>query len=140
MNLQVKRPREGNWQRLFTPGFRHQLALELKGQPEMPPSEMFVSPLGIQVITSIHVVENANKVGKSPHFHISISDRGERVPASIVPVILKQFGAEDFEEDNHSPMRKIRSFWRPVDGAPTECACKETEKPEIDGDYTWRPA
>lgn len=138
MNLQVKRPLEGNWQRLSTPGFRYQLEHERKEQPSMPPSEMYVSPLGIQVISSIHVVENANGIGTSPHFHITISDRGERVPASIVPVILRQFGAADFDEDNHAPGKKLRSFWRPVEGDPTDCSCKEHQKPEVDGDYTWR--
>lgn len=124
---QPKRPKDGDWTRVGDPRWEAKLQ-----------GEMYVSPLGIRVVSSVHIVENANKEGVGPHFHISISDNGERVAASIVPTILRQFGAEDFEEDNHAPMKKIRSFWRPIGGEPTECACKANEKPEVHGDYVWR--
>jgi hypothetical protein len=136
--MQPKIPIEGNWERVEPPGFMVQRRRESAGQPDMPPSVMYISPLGIQVISSIHIVENANKDGVGPHYHISISDRGERVAASIVPTILRQFGSSDFEEDNHAPLKKIRSFWKPVERPAEECACKENEAPEVHGDYTWR--
>jgi len=98
----------------------------------------YVSPLGIRVMSSVHVVENATGGGVSPHYHISISDNGQRIAASVVPTILAQFDASDFEEDNHSPLGVIRSFWKPVSGPVVSCPC-EDEKPIIEGDYVWRP-
>lgn len=143
MNLEPKRPISGTWLRSLrykTPGFINLLKRERRDQPNMPESEMYISPLGIQVISSVHVVENAKGGGTSPHYHVSISDNGHRVAASIVPLILAQFGASDFEEDNHAPSKRIRSFWKPVGRPPEDCACKENEKPEVDGDYVWRPS
>lgn len=101
--------------------------------------EMYVSPLDIRVISSVHVVEKNDHSGMAPHFHLSITMGGTRAPASIVPDILRQFGASDFEEDNHAPGKQLRSFWKLVEGEDKTCPCKNDEKPEIHGDYIWRP-
>lgn len=99
----------------------------------------YLSPLGIRVISSVHIVENVDGGGVSPHYHISISDNGNRCPQWAAIQVLSQFDASDFEEDNHAPRKIIRSFWKPVMGKAGECPCKDEEPPIIDGDYTWRP-
>lgn len=92
---------------------------------------MYRSPLGIQVISSVHII-----YGK-PEYHISMTDGGHRIASSIVPTILKQFGAEGFEEDNHAPHKQMRSFWEKIVEPQRPCECAD-EKPEIHGDYIWR--
>lgn len=124
-----KKPIDGNWNQL----------MDSDSDVDKLQGFRYVSPLGVRVISSVHVVENSTGGGVSPHYHISISDNGERCQQWVAMHVLKQFGAEDFEEDNHAPMKKIRSFWKPVDGPATECPCKEETPPEIDGDYVWRP-
>lgn len=126
--FEPKKPIEGNWDLLPDTA---KVVDQLQGY-------RYLSPLGIRVISSVHVVENANGGGNSPHYHISISDNGSRCPQSMAEIVLKQFGASDFEEDNHAPRKIIRSFWKPVSGPVVECPCKDEVKPEIDGDYTWR--
>jgi hypothetical protein len=123
-----KKPIDGNWIRCDDPP---KIVEAFEGY-------RYLSPLGLRVISSVHVVENADGSGHSPHYHISITDNGKRVPASVVPLILKQFGAIDFEEDNHAPRKILRSFWKRIDGKLGECPCKDEVKPETDGDYTWR--
>lgn len=126
--FEPKKPIDGNWTRLndSPAGIKN-----LEGY-------RYLSPLGIRVISSVHIVENSDGGGKSPHWHITISDNGQRVPASIVPKILKQFDASDFEEDNHAPQKIIRSFWKRIQGPDSVCPCNENEVPEIHGDYVWR--
>ena len=122
------KPLEGNWE--LQPDPPH-IIDQLNGY-------RYVSPLGMIVISSVHVVENATGGGVSPHYHISISDNGKRAAGWIADAVLKHFGAQDFEEDNHAPQKIIRSFWKPVSGPVVECPCKDEVKPEIDGDYIWR--
>lgn len=124
-----KKPIEGNW--LQQP--------DSMAEQDKLEGYRYISPLGIRVISSVHVVENSDGEGASPHYHISISDNGERCPQWAALQVLKQFDASDFEEDNHAPQKIIRSFWKPVNGKATECPCKDEVPPEIDGDYTWRP-
>lgn len=123
-----RKPIEGNWELMADPP---EVTDRMEGY-------RYVSPLGIQVISSVHIVENSDGGGFSPHYHISISDAGRRCAQWVAERVLKQFGASDFEEDNHAPQKIIRSFWKPVSGPAVECPCKDEVKPEIDGDYTWR--
>lgn len=126
--FEPKKPTSGNWELLpDEPDF----IKKIQGY-------RYLSPLGIRVISSVHIVENLRDAGHSPHYHISLSDNGKRIPASIVDIILKQFDATDFEEDNHAPLKIIRSFWKPVERPAEVCPCKDNEKPEVDGDYIWR--
>lgn len=127
-NFPPKIPIDGNWQKLND---SMDVFEQLQGY-------RYESPLGIRVVSSVHIVEKTDGSGVAPHYHISLSDKGQRIPGSIVPVILKQFDAADFEEDNHAPMKIIRSFWKPVLGNAEECPCKDEVKPEIHGDYVWR--
>ena len=69
MRYEPLKPKEGNWDSI-----------------PMPAQEgtMYRSVLGIQVISSVHLI-----YGK-PEYHISISDGGQRCAASLVPIILKR--------------------------------------------------
>lgn len=107
---------------------------EFLGYNEQFESYRFVSPYGIRVMSAVHMVEGKRQ------YHISITDNGERIPASLVEPVLKHFGAENWEEDNHSPFGKVRNFWKKIDEVDKECPCKQTEKPHIEGDYVWRDA
>ena len=95
-------------------------------------SYLFVSPYGIRVMSSVHLIEGKRQ------YHISISDNGERIAASLIPQILTHFDAQNWEEDNHSPFGKVRNFWKKIDEEDKECECKAIEKPHSEGDYTWR--
>lgn len=126
--FEPKKPIEGNWELLPDP----------VGVIDQHEGYRYISSLGIRVISSVHIVENSTGGGVSPHYHISISDNGERCAQWIAERVLKQFGASDFEEDNHAPQKIIRSFWKPVQGPVVECPCKDEVEPEVHGDYTWR--
>lgn len=58
--------------------------------------------------------------------------------------ILRQFGLDGAEEDNHVPHGIVRNFWRPVADrlVGLECACKAEEPAIVEdqGDYVWRPS
>lgn len=116
VNFEPLKPLDGNW--TATPAPKQEGVL-------------YQSAMGLRVISAVHLID-----GK-PEYHISISDNGARCPASIVPVILRQFGATDFIEDNHSPLKIIRSFWKKITEPQRDCECSD-EKPEVDGDFVWR--
>lgn len=128
LKIEPKKPISGNFE----------LMNDSQAEREKLEGFRYLSPLGIRVISSVHIVEKTDGSGVAPHFHISISDNGGRVSSSAASYVLKHFGSDDFEEDNHSPNKIIRSFWKPVEGEAKECPCKENEKPEIHGDYVWR--
>lgn len=130
-NAEPKKPIEGSW--------------DYRGKITRDVSEMFVYDhiLGMRVISSIDFIK-----GK-PEWHLSVSKAKfsgysgdvelSRPSIEEARRILKQFGAEDFDEDNHVP-GKARHFWLAV--TPTlrkPCDCKENEKPIIEGEYEWRP-
>ena len=77
-------------------------------------------------------------------YHITVSKGGShRCTSNEGNFVKKQFGMTDSDEDNHGPMRLVRSYWLPVaDEFKGEvCDCKETE-PAINldkGDFIWRP-
>lgn len=122
-NLRAKFPIEGNW---------------IEIDPNKPTQDgllawhRFLSPMGLRVISAIELVDD------KPEFHISMTDNGERIPASLVDVILRQFDAVGFNEDNHLS-GKARHFWKPITSdKPDICPCQDNEKPTVEGDYTWR--
>jgi len=77
-------------------------------------------------------------------YHISITKMGmKRCDSNEAKWVLRQFGLDGWEEDNHVPYGVARHFWRPVaeNLVGLECKCKADE-PEIvedKGDYIWRP-
>lgn len=132
--MEAKKPISGNWKEY------NSLVTELKKQHGCIDAVAYVNPLMIVVISSIEMVPDNNGTLR-PEYHISMSDNGQRIAASIVPTILKQFGAtEKWDEDNHVPNGKVRNFWCPMNEIPDPCPCKDNEKPTIEGDYVWRDA
>lgn len=130
--MEPKKPIAGNWDEL------QGVTMQIKKQTGCVAARAFVSPLGIRVISSIEMVPDNNGTLR-PEYHISLSDNGNRIAASIVPTVLKQFGASiEWDEDNHVAHGKVRNFWCPMNEVPDPCPCKENEKPTIEGDYVWR--
>ncbi len=92
------------------------------------------------VISAVEVADK--KIGFE--YHISITKQGvARCDSNAAKWVLKQFGLEGWEEDNHVPYGVARHFWRPVAEklVGMECKCKEDEPAIIEdkGDYVWRP-
>lgn len=92
------------------------------------------------VISAVEVPEK--EIGFE--YHISITKNGmKRCDSQEAKWVLKQFGLDGFEEDNHVPYGIARHFWRPVAEklVGMECKCKNTEPTIIEdkGDYIWRP-
>ncbi|MDP2141336.1 MAG: hypothetical protein Q8L20_11045 [Gammaproteobacteria bacterium] len=102
------------------------------------PAERWYSRFGHLAITAVEVVENS---GLGPEYHVSFSKNGGRVSADEVPGLLKVFGMEGSDEDNHVPGAIARNFWMPVAERlhGYVCPCKDTEPVVIEGDYEWRP-
>jgi hypothetical protein len=125
--IEPKKPTAGNWERIS----------------DMPPRNgmisgwRFLSPLGLRVISAVEIVDGPDG-SLRPEYHISISDNGERIPASLVETVLTMFGAKGWNEDNHVHGGKARHFWCPVGKPPEVCPCQENEKPTVEGDYITR--
>lgn len=126
MMIEPRKPTSGNWEYLG----------ELPPTEGMISSARYVSPLGLRIISAVEIVPAPDGTPR-PEYHISMTDNGERVPASLVDTILAHFGAVGWDEDNHLS-GKARHFWCPVGKAPEVCPCKDDEKPTHEGDYTWR--
>lgn len=93
----------------------------------------YENSMGVIAISSIH------EVSGEPQYHVSFSHRGQRIDQDWMAPLLKQWGIEDFEEDNHVPNGKVRNFWKPVAGPVIECPCKAVEEPHVEkGGYVWR--
>ena len=101
----------------------------------------------IQVFSAVEVANEPGHFSKGPEYHISISKvdgaRIARVDSHTAQWVLKQFGLEGSEEDNHVPGGVLRNFWRPV-AEPIvglECPCKADEPAIVEdkGDFVWRP-
>lgn len=101
----------------------------------------------IQVISAVEVATDPGQIDKGPEYHISISRldgaRPARVDSQTAKWVLKQFGLEGAEEDNHVQGGVVRNFWRTV-AEPLiglECPCKAEEPAIVEdkGDFVWRP-
>jgi hypothetical protein len=95
---------------------------------------------GLCVISAVEVPEK--EIGFE--YHISITKFGmRRCDSNEAKWVLKQFGLEGWEEDNHVPYGIARHFWRPVVenlvGMDCKCKADEPEIVEDKGDYIWRP-
>lgn len=91
--------------------------------------------------------------GDGPTWHIHVSQRGPngrsmRPGRAAVRCALEAFEMREAEEDNHGPLRLVRSFWLPVDRPRRKlCRCKaeppeevsEAGLPDDRDQYTWRP-
>lgn len=101
----------------------------------------------IRVISAVEVAVDKDGSSNGPEYHISISRLEGAQPARVntfdAKWVLRQFGLEGAEEDNHVPHGIARNFWRPVAESLVgkECACKADEPAIVEdkGDFVWRP-
>lgn len=98
------------------------------------------------VISAVEVAQDGDGIERGPEYHISISKDTPTGPKRCsgyeAREVLKQFGMEGAEEDNHVPGGRVRNFWKPVaeNLIGLECACKADEPAIVEdkGDYVWR--
>lgn len=107
----------------------------------------FYDAQSLAAISAVEVADDG-KIDKGPEYHISISKQSVlgpyRCDTNEAEWVLRQFGLDGAEEDNHVPDGVVRNFWRPVANKliGLECDCK-AEEPAIrenKGDFIWRPA
>jgi len=115
------------------------MEISTESMPIMYPTRAFRHK-DLCVISAVEVPDR--KIGFE--YHISITKQGiARCDSNAAKWVLKQFGLEGWEEDNHVPYGIARHFWRPVaeNLVGMECKCKESEPVIIEdkGDYIWRP-
>ena len=101
------------------------------------PGFVFENPqLNLFVITAVEVMESGAT------YHLSMSRDGHRCSRAEAKYILKCFGMQDAEEDNHVPSGVARNFFLPVNEnlIGHECPCKVTEPAIVEdkGEYVWR--
>jgi hypothetical protein len=109
------------------------------------PCRGFIHKSGLFAMSAVETVQGEDK---GPEYHISISQqttgRATRCDSNEAKWVLRQFGLDGAEEDNHVPYGVVRNFWRPVATGliGLECPCKEEEPmiKEDRGDFVWRPA
>lgn len=91
----------------------------------------------------MEVVNDEGDIDKGPEYHISVTRSGARCTRNEASHVIKAFGMEAAEEDNHVVSSIARHFWLPVaeNLIGRECPCKETETAIIEdrGDFIWRP-
>lgn len=101
---------------------------------------------GFFVLSAVEVARDADDIEKGPEYHISISDRSSGTPKRIdrngARFVIKAFGMEDANEDNHVPFGVVRNYWMPVNeslvGHVCPCQDKEPAMVEDKGDFVWR--
>ena len=103
----------------------------------------------LAVISAVEVASDADGIDRGFEYHISISKQPlvgppRRCDSNEAKWVLKQFGLDGSEEDNHVPGGIVRNFWRTVSGklVGLECACKDEEPAIVEdkGDFVWRGA
>lgn len=125
-----KRPRSGCWRQFVHPVVdRH------------PASVVSVWVNGdLRVISAIEDAEYQDGQGTGPQWHLSVSVNGlrRRARKHEVKQLLRDFGMEGAEEDNHHP-GVARHFWVPLDPEHrVECQCKIDEETIVEPDrYAW---
>ena len=109
----------------------------------------FLPSAGFTVFSAVAVAKDNDGIERGPEYHLSMSRVAREGPPRRVSLqdakqILKHFGVDGAEEDNHVPGGVVRNFWRPVaeNMIGLECACKDDEPTirEDKGDYVWRGA
>lgn len=98
------------------------------------------------VLSAVEVASDTDGVSRGPEYHLSVSKQYQRGVPSRCSVdegafVLKAFGLDGWEEDNHVPDGKVRNYWRAVaeNMVGRDCACKETEHLIVEGDFEHRP-
>ena len=103
----------------------------------------FYPKQGIAVISAVEVTNDPDDIVTGPHYHISISKKGrQRCTRNESRFVVKVFGMQDADEDNHVPGGFVRNFWQPVAekfiGHVCPCKDEETAIIEDKGDFVWR--
>lgn len=138
--VRVLRPKGGEWTEVNADARKYTMGF---------PARAYLHRDGLFVISAIEVAKDADGIERGFEYHVSISrpvrpGQTSRCTSNEAKWVLRQFGLDGAEEDNHVPNGKVRNFWRAV-GAPLiglECACKDDEPAiaEDKGDYVWRGA
>ena len=87
----------------------------------------------IRVLSGLEMLDAPDGRGDViPQWHVSISKRGEPPTTKVARAVLREFGIDGAEEDNHEPGRS-RHFWMPVDTTRrVDCECKATERTVVE--------
>ena len=97
---------------------------------------------GFTVISAVEVAKDPQDIDKGPEYHVSISRNRQRCTRNEARFVLKAFGMEDADEDNHVPGGFVRNFWMPVaeNLVGHVCPCKDDEPAMVEdkGDFVWR--
>lgn len=111
-----------------------------------PVTQWWHGPLRLYVMSAVEVAVDTDGVNHGPEYHLSVSKqtldlKPERCSVEEGTFVLKAFGLDGWEEDNHVPNGKVRNFWRAVaeNMVGRECACKATEPLVVEGDFESRP-
>lgn len=107
------------------------------------PAKMYLHPAtGLCVISAVEVAADQDGIDRGPEYHLSITKNGSRCTQQEALEVLRQFGLDGSEQDNHVPSGIARHFWQPVAESliGMDCACKDSEPVirEDKGDYEWR--
>lgn len=132
--VQPLRPKSGAWQPVRIPKMA---TLGFAGEAWIDPQR------GFSVISAVEVAKDKDGIDRGPEYHISIGRTdATRASSADAQDVLREFGLDGAEEDNHVPHGMVRNFWRPVADhlVGIECACKADEPAmrEDKGDYVWR--
>lgn len=106
------------------------------------PGQVWHYQTGLIVISAVEVVSDPTEPDIGPEYHLSISRKGSRCSRNEARFVVKAFGMEGAEEDNHVPGGFVRNFWRPVAEhlIGRQCPCKKHEPAMVEdrGEFTWR--
>lgn len=133
--IQPKEPRGSGWSR--GPEAPTQYTLGYPGR------YWFHKTTGLVVISAVEVAKDPHDLDKGPEYHVSVSKRSHRRASSAeCSFVIRAFGIQGAEEDNHVPFGIVRNFWLPVaeNLIGHECPCKATEPAIVEdkGEYIWR--
>lgn len=79
----------------------------------------------LSMIRVCSTVENIN--GRGIELHLSISCQGVYPPEWVEKKVREDFGAQDFEKDDHGS--SVMHLWLPIEKDKRgDCPCKEEEK------------
>lgn len=128
--VEILRPTGMGWKRAGT------------GVPSNPFAEIYAHLDGRLAISAVEIIREGDD--SRWEYHVSVSWNGGRASPEQAQATVRDFAgllAPQFEEDNHAPHGRVRNFWCAVDPSRRKpCPCFETEKPIVEGDYTWREA
>lgn len=137
--LGPKRPPRYRWDQVGTGNAPRMMAIRAKlGQGG---DHVAIFKRGRMVVVStldVAQLPDGSGVGLQWHVSASFGDGKRRLTDAEVAHVLRDFGMEGAEEDNHEPGR-ARHFWLPVDPEHrVDCECKTTEEVHVEADgHRW---